>query len=115
MASQTPFRVEWAPPARADVEAIIDYIVQDRPASAASILDRILRAAASLRTMPLRGRTVPELAEVGVCDYRELILRPWRVVYRVEGGTVYIVAVVDSRRDLADLLLERVVRLSLRG
>jgi addiction module RelE/StbE family toxin len=112
MANRAPFCVDWAPPARADAEAIVDYIAQARPGTAASILDRILQAAASLRAMPLRGRTVPELAEVGINDYRELIVRPWRVVYKIEGEKVRIVAVVDSRRDLAGLLLERVARLS---
>lgn len=46
---------------------------------------------------------------IGRYDYRELILRPWRVVYRIECEIVRIVAVVDSRRSLADILLDRVM------
>jgi hypothetical protein len=42
--------------------------------------------------------------------YRELIERPWRVVYRFERNHVYVVAVLDARRNLASLLLERLAR-----
>ena len=111
MANTAPFRVEWAPPARADAEAIVEYIARNNPSAAASVLRRIDRAAASVSIMPLRGRVVPELAAVAIRNYRELILPPWRIVYRIDGDIVRIVAVVDGRRSLADLLLERIMRL----
>lgn len=109
MANQASFDVQWAPPARADVEAIIDYISRERPATAASVLDAILRTAASLRMMPQRGRTVPELAEAGIQAYRKLVIPPWRI-YRIEGKTALFVAVLDGRRSLADILLGRAMR-----
>ena len=60
--------------------------------------------------MPLRGRTVPELRSVGVQTYRELVEGPWRIVYRYDARHVYVIAVLDARRDLSSLLLERLVR-----
>jgi plasmid stabilization system protein ParE len=53
---------------------------------------------------------VPELLRHGLAVWRELIVKPYRILYRIEGQTVYVLAVLDSRRDLEDLLLERLVR-----
>jgi toxin ParE1/3/4 len=107
---RTVLRVAWADAARADLEAIAEYIANDRLQTALSVLDRIERAAARLTRMPERGRTVPELAMIGVCGYRELVVPPWRILYRLSESTVHVLAVVDSRRDVADLLMERFVR-----
>ena len=47
---------------------------------------------------------------IGIIQYRELIKAPWRVIYRIDGNTVYVTSVFDGRRNLEDLLLERVSR-----
>ena len=60
--------------------------------------------------MPKRGRIVPELAAVGVHGCRELLPSPWRIIYRISEDMVYVLAVVDGRRNLGDLLLERFLR-----
>ena len=56
------------------------------------------------------GRVVPEFAHFGIRSWRELIVRPYRVIYRIDGHTVYVLAVVDGRRELDDLLLEKLIR-----
>ncbi len=38
-----------------------------------------------------------------------MIERPWRIVYRIETESVLVLAVLDGRRDLRSLLLERLV------
>ena len=53
---------------------------------------------------------VPELAHFGMRTWRELVVRPYRLVYRIEGDTVTVLAVIDGRRDLEDVLLERLLR-----
>lgn len=107
---QAGFRVEWSATARADLEAIISHIACHSIQNALSVLDSLEGAAASLEAMAERGRVVPELAAVGVHGYRELLPSPWRIIYRVSGHRVYILAVLDGRRNLADLLLERFLR-----
>ena len=42
-------------------------------------------------------------------QYRELIEPPWRIVYRIESESVLVLGVLDGRRDLKSLLLERLV------
>jgi hypothetical protein len=42
--------------------------------------------------------------------WRELIVKPYRLIYRIEGEVVNVLAVFDGHRDLEDLLLERLLR-----
>jgi len=110
MGRRPKFRVEWAATARADLDAIVEYVAQRDILAALSVLGSLERTAGRLTAMPLRGRVVPELAAVGVHGYREVMHSPWRIIYRTSGDTVSVLAVVDCRRDLEDLLLERFVR-----
>jgi toxin ParE1/3/4 len=66
--------------------------------------------AESLARVPLRGRVVPELSWFGIRTYRELVVGPHRIAYRIVSKHVQVLAVLDGRRDLADLLLERLTR-----
>lgn len=71
---------------------------------------RLDAAIESLDELSNRGRVVPELRVRGVTMYREIVVLPYRVMYRVEHREVYVVAVLDHRRDLDALLHERVRR-----
>jgi plasmid stabilization system protein ParE len=102
--------VAWTRTALGDLGALIEYVAAEDPDAANRILDRIERRAGALASQSARGRIVPELREVGVLHYRELVERPWRIVYRIEGDRVLVLAVLDSHRDLQTLLLERLVR-----
>ncbi len=104
------FRVLWTETAIRDLEGLIDYIASDAPINAGKILSQLQSKAESLNIAPERGRLVPELLRHGLAVWRELIVKPYRILYRIEGKTVYVLAVLDSRRDLEDLLLERLVR-----
>ena len=103
-------RVLWTDTATADLEEIVEFIASDDPANALQVLDRLESRVAALKQLPERGRVVPELRAMDVLMYRELLESPWRVIYRYEEKRVYIMAVLDSRRDLAGLLLERLTR-----
>lgn len=110
MAASSSFQVRWTETAEEDLTAIVEYIAAENPDAALAIFDRISRHAAELHEFPERGRVVPELHRFGIANYRELLPSPWRVIYRIEQKTVFVTALLDGRRDLEDLLLERVVR-----
>ena len=110
MPGASTFRVEWTRAAATDLTAIIDYISEDSIETALLVLEKIKQITGKLATLPFRGRLVPELAVYGIQIYRELIYLPWRIIYRVSGKKVFIMAVLDSRRNLEDILLERLVR-----
>ncbi len=99
--------VEWAQPASKDLENIIDYISQDNVDTAITIFEKIKSKCKTLNQFPDRGRIVPELKVYGILSYRELIISPWRVIYRTSDQKVYVLAVIDSRRSIDDILIER--------
>jgi len=104
------YEVIWTETAKRDLVEIIEYISTDSISSAKKIANKIRQRAQRLESLPTRGRWVPELQEIGVFIYRELIEKPWRITYRVEQDKVYITGVLDSRRDLEAILLERILR-----
>jgi toxin ParE1/3/4 len=104
------FRVEWAEVAVRDLEEIVTFLAFESEQDAESVLRRIEKRAATLDSNPARGRVVPELARFQMRTWRELVVKPYRLVYRIEGDAVIVLAVFDARRDLEDLLLERLLR-----
>jgi len=105
------YDVLWADVARADLDDIADYIAEEDGIDAAlEIVCRLERKAAKLINMPKRGVIVPELLDIGVLQYRQLTERPWRILYRILGNTVHVVAVIDSRRDMITFLMDRLLR-----
>ena len=103
-------RVLWTRTARRDLDAIVTYIATDSIENALSVLDRLQKRADSLTTAAESGRLVPELRSIDVHQYRELGDRPWRIVYRIDPDRGMMLAVLDGRRELESLLLDRLVR-----
>jgi addiction module RelE/StbE family toxin len=103
-------RVRWARSARRDLEAIVAYLADRSPQAALATLDRLEARAKTLATLAERGRVVPELARLHVREFRELVVPPYRVVYRVDGPRVVVLACLDGRRSLEDILLDRLIR-----
>lgn len=102
------YRVIWTEIAASDYESILAYLAAHAGVRAAVRLDEKLdQAIASLDTSPTRCRIVPELRLEGLDVYRELIVRPYRIMFRLRGKAVVLLAVVDGRRDLEELLIER--------
>ncbi len=104
------YQVSWAAAAQNDLKQLIDYIAIDSPGNAAQILKKIKQKVSDLYPMPDRGRIVPELKEQGIHTYREMIIAPWRVMYRISNSTVFVLSVIDSRRNVEDILLDRLVK-----
>lgn len=103
------YTVKWTATAGHDLDSIIEFIAEDSLDEAIKILERIRKKAAGLYALPERGRVVPELKGQGVILYRELIVFPWRIIYRISDQDVYVLAVFDARRNLEDVLLERFI------
>lgn len=73
----------------------------DDPRAALRLADTIERRLSRLKTLPGIGRMVPEL---GIDELREVIIPPFRIVYRVEPAAIRVLAVVHSRRKLESAL-----------
>ncbi|MFA5353627.1 MAG: type II toxin-antitoxin system RelE/ParE family toxin [Thermodesulfovibrionales bacterium] len=107
------YDVRWSETAERDLIGIVEYIADDSPSRACEVFREIRKKASSLRTFPRRGPVVHELHDQGITQYHELIVSPWRIIYRVSERTVYVLSVFDSRRSLEDILLRRLTGLKL--
>jgi addiction module RelE/StbE family toxin len=85
----------WSPSAATDLEAIRDYIAADSPRYADLVVRRILHAVERLSDFPESGRAVPERTDESL---REVLVSPFRVVYRLREQTVEIVTVFRATR-----------------
>lgn len=103
--------VLWTPVAKKDLVSIIDFISKESPQAALKVLHFVRSKAASLYRSPKRGRKIPELLHIPGLSFRELILSPWRLIYRLKQNRVEVLAFFDGRRDLAEVLFERLSRI----
>ena len=90
----------WSPRAAADLEAIREHIAYDSEPYAGLVVSRLVAAPSRLIQFPELGRIVPEYAQP---DLRELIVRPYRLVYRLRGEFVEIATVFHAARMFPDL------------
>jgi len=88
-------KLRWSPQAVRDLEAIRDHIATDSPRYAALVIERIIGAVERLTAFPESGRIVPERNDPTI---REVIVKPYRVVYRLRPGLVEIATVFRASR-----------------
>lgn len=102
-------QVQWTRTARNDLRQVVIYLQSRNPSAAASLLVEIKAKSFQLDCLAERGRIVPELQAQGVFWYRELLVSHWRIIYKINENDVRVLAVLDARRNLEDLLLERML------
>ncbi len=97
--------------AERDLQDIYDFIVtHDSLNRTEAVLTQVERVLASLGKQSLRGAVVPELAALGMQQYRQHILKPYRVIYQLRDTHVFIVLIADSRHDMQTVLQQRLLR-----
>jgi len=104
------YTVQWTKVAQNDLLNIIEYIKTDSINTAKKIFFEIKEECNKLYYFPKRNRVVPELNEIGISKYREVIHKRWRIIYKIENQIVYILLVVDSRQNLEDILFQRLMK-----
>ena len=104
------YEVHWTKIAQNDLLNIIEYIKTDSINIAKKVFLEIKEECTKLHYFPERNRVVPELNEIGITKYREVIHKRWRIIYKIENQTVYILLVVDSRQNLEDILFQRLMK-----
>lgn len=92
-------RVYWTENAIAHLTNIFKYIEINSPTYARRVIDRITRRSEQIAEQPLSGRKIPEYdAE----DIRELIEKPYRIIYRIKQNQIDVIAVIHGARLLPD-------------
>lgn len=103
--------IVWAASAAEDLREVIVWLLdRDAAGAARSLLADVDRKITRLEEFPESGRVVPELAREGITRYREVIVDAWRVLYTVTAENITVLAFIDSRRNIEDILLYRGIR-----
>ncbi|WP_459938550.1 type II toxin-antitoxin system RelE/ParE family toxin [Desulfonatronum parangueonense] len=97
-------RLIWTEPALLDLDEIAEYIALDNPHAASRYVQRVFDCVERLEFYPNSGKIPRELPR---SSYREVVVPPCRVFYRVDGETVYILHIIRSERLLQAYLLDQ--------
>ncbi|MBI4618579.1 MAG: type II toxin-antitoxin system RelE/ParE family toxin [Desulfobacterales bacterium] len=105
-----PFAVLLTNDAARDLEELYAYIaLHDAPQKADYVLEQVEKAFSTLSEFPDRGAYPKELVSLGIREYREIFFKPYRIIYRVIDKNVYVLLIVDGRRDMQTLLQRRLL------
>ena len=92
-------RVHWTENAIGHLLNIYEYIALNSPTYGKRMVDRITRRSEQIATHPLSGRKVPEYEAEYI---RELIEKPYRIIYRIKPDQIDVLAVIHGTRLLPD-------------
>lgn len=96
-------QIIWTEPTLNDLNEIAEYIALDKISAANQLVENVFVSTERLEQFPNSGRKIPELKK---SRYREVIVNPCRIFYRIEHKKVYILYVMRSERKLRKYLLE---------
>jgi toxin ParE1/3/4 len=103
-------KVNWTKPALNDLDEIFNYIASDSLEIAIKQYERIKETAEEIKAFPKQGRIIPELQNENITKFREMIVNPWRMMYRIEENRILILAMIDGRRNIEEILMKRQLR-----
>ncbi len=94
-----------------DIFDIYKYVAfNDSVPKADDLLNNIEEKINSLSKVVNRGHFPPELERIGIFEYREIHFKPYRIIYQIIESEIFVHCVLDGKRDLEDLLQERLIR-----
>ena len=104
------FDVQLTDHAAADLAEILDFVRErDGDLRAATLLTRFEQVVGDLSRFPSKGVVPRELVKLGTHEFRQVHFKPWRVVYRIEERVVFVMLIVDGRRNLGAVLARRLL------
>ena len=92
-------KVHWTQNAIRQLVILHEYIALNSTTYALRMVNNITARSQQIADHPLSGRQVPEYdAE----DIRELIEKPYRIIYRIKPDQIDVLAVIHGSRRLPD-------------
>ena len=105
------YRVQIVEDAERDLIDIYRYIAfHDSPENADYVIDQLESLCLRLSEFPQRGHVPLELDRIGVTDYREVLFKPYRIIYQIIRQDIYVHCIFDGRRDILSFLERRLLR-----
>jgi len=90
-------KVRWTDTAEQHLDAIYAYIALDSPEYAKYLVDRLTRRSEQITKFPMSGRKVPEF---DLEKIREVIEKPYRIIYYIKSDQIDILAIIHTAREL---------------
>ena len=99
------YRIVWSRTSQRDLRDLVRFISKDSPQRAELFGYRIIARVEMLQEQPRLGRVVPEFKQP---DFHELIVSPYRVIYRIKDGSdlIEVIRVWHAARDTPELEIE---------
>ena len=101
------YEVEMTQSSVNDLEEIIDSISKNSPKKAIQVLKKLYDKINVLENFPYCERCVPELFARKIKDYRYITADTCRIIFYINENMVIVLAIVDSRRNLQDILINK--------
>ena len=95
-------QIVWTEAALTDLDEIAEYIALSNYSAAQNLVEVVFEKVAQLELFPQSGRVPVELENL---QYREIIVKPCRIFYKIDGEIVYVLHVMRQERDLLKYLL----------
>mgnify|MGYP001554648177 FL=1 len=92
----------WTEPAIENLNDIAEYIAVNNVFAAQKMVKKVYSAVNRLESFPESGRIPQEIPEFG---YREVIINPCRVLYKVENNIIFILHVVRQEREIRNYII----------
>ena len=84
-------KVHWTDNAISHLVDIYEYIAHSSPMYAKRMVDKITRRSEQIVDFPRSGRIVPEYK---VNDMREMVEKPYRIIYRIKPEQIDVLTVI---------------------
>ena len=102
--------IVWSKDAVEDFREILEYfIIKSGKNTAYKIYKKIIEKIDMLETSPVYGKVVQDLKDIGIGNIHEITESPWRIIYREQNEVVYILCVLDGRRNVQEILISKVI------
>lgn len=105
------FKLLIDPLAKQDLIDIYNYVAaNDSEENANKLLENLETTCLDLEKLPTRGHIPEELRNTGIKRFLEIHYKPYRIIYEITDKVVYVHLIADGRRNMQDLLSERLLR-----
>lgn len=99
------------PLAKRDMIEIYNFVAfNDSPGNAEKLLNNLEKTYKNLESLPGRGHIPQELKNTGIKRFLEIHFKPYRIIYEIIDNIVYVHCVLDGRRNMQEILAERLLR-----
>lgn len=89
-------KIIWSPTARTKTKEILEYISEDNPDAALTLIDKFETKVEKLRLNPESGRVLPELKNDNI---REIVVhKNYGVIYEINPDSIEILTVRHFRQ-----------------